>query len=70
MNFMEIYETQSNVLFISSQAAACSNAVCLSGLTGDVQTWWTVVASLVCPQISYVHLIQKATRDRAHTKVV
>ena len=70
MNFMEKYEMQNNVLFISCQAAASSNAVCLSGLTGDVQTQWTVVASLVCTYIPYVHLIQKATRDRAQTKAV
>jgi len=39
MKFTEIYEMQSNVVFISCQAAAAySNAVCLSGLTGDVQT--------------------------------
>lgn len=67
---MEIYGTQSNVLFMSCRAAACSNAGCLSGLTGDVQTQWTAVASLLRTYISYVHLVQTATGDRAQTKVV
>lgn len=37
MNLVEIYEMQSNVLFISCQAAASSTALCFSWLPGGVQ---------------------------------